>query len=56
MRMPNLLLVHNGDPGRFTFLAEALIARGWSGALLNQANGRAIPGLETVIMDPLPEA
>jgi hypothetical protein len=46
--MPTVLFVHNGSPGRFAFLATALLRRGWRGALINGPEGRELPGVTTV--------
>lgn len=49
---PRVLFVHNGSPGRFTHLAQALLARGWVGALINGPAGTAIPGLDCRRYEP----
>ena len=46
--MPNVLFVRNGTPGRFTFIAKALIERGWRAALINPPEGADLQGVETV--------
>lgn len=46
--MPTVLFVHNGWPGRFTPVAQALLAKGWSGALINETTGQNIPGIKTL--------
>lgn len=51
-RPPRVLFLHNGSPGRFTHLAQALLARGWQGALINGPAGNAIPGLDCRRFDP----
>ncbi len=43
--MANVLFIRNGIPGRFTFLAKALLARGNHCALINYPGGSAIPGV-----------
>ena len=44
--MPKVLFIHNGAPGRFAHIARAMLARGWSGALINGPTGTDIPGLD----------
>lgn len=46
--MPSALFVHNGWPGRFAPLAEALLKRGWTCALVNGPVGTDIKGVQTV--------
>ncbi len=46
--MASVLFVHNGSPGRFEFLANALTRRGWRCALVNGPDGRDLPGAQTV--------
>jgi glycosyltransferase involved in cell wall biosynthesis len=46
--MPTVLFVHNGSPGRFAFLARALLQKGWRGALINGPEGRDLSGIATV--------
>jgi glycosyltransferase involved in cell wall biosynthesis len=46
--MSTVLFVHNGPAGRFAFLAHALLQRGWRGALINDPEGRDLPGINTV--------
>lgn len=50
--MRRVLFVHNGTTGRFNFLAQALRARGWTGALINGTGGSDLPGFETVEISP----
>jgi glycosyltransferase involved in cell wall biosynthesis len=45
--MPNVLFVHNGSPGRFAFLAQALTQKGRRGALVNGPTGLDLPGITT---------
>jgi glycosyltransferase involved in cell wall biosynthesis len=45
--MPNALFFHNGSPGRFDFIARALVERGWVSKLINGPKGRDIEGVET---------
>jgi len=42
--MPNVLFIHNGSPGRFSYIARALLQKGWQGALINEKTGHDIPG------------
>ena len=44
--MRKVLFIHNGAPGRFTPIAQALVARGWQGVLINGPTGTDIPGLD----------
>lgn len=46
-RLPKVLFVHNGAPGRFAPLARAMLARGWEGALINGPTGTDLPGCIT---------
>jgi glycosyltransferase involved in cell wall biosynthesis len=46
--MPTVLFVHNGSQGRFSFVAHALLERGWRGMLLNGPAGRDLPGMPKV--------
>ncbi|MES1200727.1 MAG: glycosyltransferase [Pseudomonadota bacterium] len=41
--MPSVLFVHNGVPGRFRWIAEALQQKGWSCALINGDPGNDLP-------------
>jgi glycosyltransferase involved in cell wall biosynthesis len=43
--MAKILFVHNGVPGRFTPIAEPLVARGHQCALINGPGGNPIPGV-----------
>ncbi|MCC6920626.1 MAG: glycosyltransferase [Alphaproteobacteria bacterium] len=43
--MAKILFVHNGVPGRFTWLAHALMAKGHQCALVNDRDGLDIPGV-----------
>lgn len=43
--MAKILFVHNGVPGRFTPIAQPLLAKGHTGALINGPGGNAIPGV-----------
>ncbi|MEO6376769.1 MAG: glycosyltransferase [Caulobacteraceae bacterium] len=45
--MANILFVHNGAPGRFAFLAKALLARGDRCALINPPEGTDLAGIVT---------
>jgi glycosyltransferase involved in cell wall biosynthesis len=54
--MANALFVHNGSPGRFGFIGEALVARGWTCKLINGPKGSDIAGVETVCWAPPPGA
>lgn len=45
--MANALFIHNGSPGRFDFIARALVERGWNCKLINGPAGRDIEGVET---------
>jgi len=49
--MPAALFIHNGSPGRFAFIGQALVERGWSCKLINGPGGRDIPGIETLRWD-----
>lgn len=46
--MPSVLFIHNGSPGRFAFLAQALAGRGWKRALINGPVGTDLPGVPTL--------
>jgi glycosyltransferase involved in cell wall biosynthesis len=46
--MPKVLFIHNGSPGRFAFIARALLQKGWHGALINEKTGRDLPGCTTL--------
>lgn len=46
--MKRALFVHNGTPGRFQFIAKALLERGWSGVLLNDHQGNDLPGMASL--------
>lgn len=50
--MASALFVHNGSPGRFEFVGQALVARGWTCKLINGPKGRDIAGVETVRWAP----
>jgi len=50
--MARILFVHNGSPGRFTFLARLLMDRGHSCAVLNSTDGTDIPGVPTMHWRP----
>jgi len=45
--MPSALFVHNGWPGRFAPVADALMARGWECALINGPVGTDLKGAKT---------
>src|SRR5215208_5506549 len=47
--MPHVLFVHNGFPGRFASIARALTQRGWTGVLINGAEGRDLTGFQTLV-------
>lgn len=46
--MPRVLFIHNGVPGRFAPIARALLARGWTGALVNGPEGNDLSGIPTL--------
>lgn len=46
--MKNVLFVHNGIPGRFEFLAAALSKSGYRCVLINEPDGRDLPGIPTL--------
>jgi glycosyltransferase involved in cell wall biosynthesis len=50
--MPSALFIHNGSPGRFAFIGQALVERGWTARLINGPDGRDIPGVETCRWKP----
>ncbi len=50
--MTSVLFVHNGWPGRFGFLAEALLKRGWSCVLINGPDGTDLPGVKSFRWSP----
>jgi len=48
------LIIRNGTSGRFSPIAEALKARGWSGALINSEAGLPVDGWTNIRWNPAP--
>ncbi|MBL8582501.1 MAG: glycosyltransferase [Rhizobiaceae bacterium] len=46
--MPRVLFIHNGSPGRFLFLNEALAARGWERAHIGPPDATDLPGAKNL--------
>lgn len=46
--MPRVLFVHNGSPGRFLFLNEALAGRGWERAHIGPPDATDLPGARNI--------
>lgn len=54
--MPAALFIHNGSPGRFAFIGQALAEHGWACKLINGPGGRDIPGVEAIRWETPPGA
>lgn len=47
--MPRVLFVHNGSPGRFKFLNEAMGERGWERAHIGPPDANPLPGARNML-------